>query len=83
MYSLIVQHKGQTVTHKILNDVEVKSVEGFGAQWVINAFKKYIGLDISKYRLDEWRKTDREFLIYIRPEDLEKLRGVKLNDLGI
>ena len=81
MYSLIVKHKKQIVIHKFLTDEEASNVEGFGTQWVLNAFKEYIGLDINSYRLDEWDKFDKGFILYIRTEDLETLRENKLNEI--
>jgi hypothetical protein len=58
-------------------------LNGFGVQWVVNAFKEYIGLDILSYRLNEYDNTDEAFILYIRTEDLEELRDSKLNNLGI
>jgi hypothetical protein len=83
MWSLIVKHKNQIVIQKDLTAEELSNVNGFGAQWILDAFQKYIGLDIGSYRLDEWDKFDKGFILYIRTEDLEKLRDNKLNTLGI
>ena len=83
MWSLIVKHKEQIVIHKILTAEELSNVKGFGAQWILNAFQKYIGLDINSYRLDEYDNTSKVFILYIRTEDLERLRENKLNTLGI
>lgn len=83
MYSLIVKHKEQIVIQKDLTDEEASAIPGIGAQWILNAFQKYIGLDIGSYRLDEFDNTGKDFIIYIRTEDLERLRDNKLNTLGI
>ena len=83
MYSLIVRHKEQNIIHRILTSDELSALDGFGVQWVVNAFKEYIGLDISSYRLDEFVSSDESFTVYIRTEDLEELRDSKLNNLGI
>ena len=88
MYSLIVKHNGQIIIHRTLTSDELATVYGSGTiQLVINAFIKYIGLDISSYRLNEFENPltnkNRSFTIYIRNEDLEKLRDNKLNELGI
>jgi hypothetical protein len=57
------------------------SVKTTGAQWVVNAFKKYINIDISNYRLDEYVSGSGFFALHIRPEDLAKLREDKLSKL--
>ena len=88
MYSLIVKHNGQIIIHRTLTSDELATVYGSGTiQLVINAFIKYIGLDISSYGLNEFENPltnkNRSFTIYIRNEDLEKLRDNKLKELGI
>lgn len=83
MYSLIVRHKDQNIIHRTLTSDELSALNGFGVQWVVNAFKEYIGLDILSYRLNEYDNTDEAFILYIRTEDLEELRDSKLNNLGI
>ena len=44
MYSLIVRHKDQDIIHRTLTHDELSALDGFGVQWVVNAFKEYIGL---------------------------------------
>jgi hypothetical protein len=83
MYSLIVKHKNQIVIQKDLTDEESSAITGIGAQWILNAIQYHIGLDIKSYKLDEWNNTSKGFTLYIRTEDLERLRDNKLNILGI
>jgi hypothetical protein len=89
MYSLIVKHNGQIIIHRTLTSDELATVyvSGNTIQLVINAFIKYIGLDISSYGLNEFENPltnkNRSFTIYIRNEDLEKLRDNKLKELGL
>jgi hypothetical protein len=83
MYSLVVKHKEQIVIQKDLTDEEASAIPGFGAEWILNAFQYHIGLDINSYGLDEWNNTGKDFIIYIRTEDLERLRDNKLEQLGI
>ena len=84
MYNLIVKHNGQIIVHRVLTPDELSTLQGSGTiQLVINAFIKYIGLDISSYGLNEFEQNDDSFTIYIRNEDLEKLRDNKLNKLGL
>jgi hypothetical protein len=83
MWSLIVKHKNQIVIQKDLTDEESSAIPGIGAQWILNAIQYHIGLDIGSYRLDEYDYTSKGFILYIRTEDLERLRDNKLNILGI
>ena len=93
MYNLIIKHNGQIIIHRTLTSDELSTVAKEIAaennikvsviQLVINAFIKYIGLDISSYGLNEFEQNDDSFTIYIRNEDLEKLRDNKLNELGL
>ena len=83
MYSLIVKHKNQIVIQKDLTDEESSAITGIGAQWILNAIQYHIGLDIKSYKLDECNNNVKGFTLYIRTEDLERLRDNKLNILGI
>lgn len=88
MYNLIVKHNGQIIVHRVLTPDELSTLQGSGTiQLVINAFIKYLGLDIRSYGLNEFENPltnkSRSFTIYIRNEDLEKLRDNKLNKLGL
>jgi hypothetical protein len=81
MYKLIVKNKEVTIIDKTLSKDECDSIKTTGAQWVCDAFTKYIGLDISDYTIKEYINNENTFLIYIREEDLIKLREDKLNIL--
>jgi hypothetical protein len=81
MYKLIVKNKEVTIINKTLSKDECESIKTTGAQWVCDAFTKYIGLDISDYTIKEYINNENTFLIYIREEDLIKLREDKLNYL--
>jgi len=81
MYKLIVKNKEVTIIDKTLSKNECDSIKTTGAQWVCDAFTKYIGLDISDYTIKEYINNENTFLIYIREEDLIKLREDKLNIL--
>ena len=81
MYKLIVKNKEVTIIDKTLSKDECESIKTTGAQWVCDAFTKYIGLDISDYTIKEYINNENTFLIYIREEDLIKLREDKLNCL--
>ena len=81
MYSLIVKNKEVTIIDKTLSKDESESIKSYGAQWVCDAFMKYVGLDISDYTIKEYINNDNTFLIYIREEDLIRLREDKLNSL--
>lgn len=81
MYKLIVKNKEVTIIDKTLSKDECESIKTTGAQWVCDAFTKYVGLDISDYTIKEYINNENTFLIYIREEDLIKLREDKLNIL--
>ena len=81
MYKLIVKNKEVTIIDKTLSKDECESIKTTGAQWVCDVFTKYVGLDISDYTIKEYINNENTFLIYIREEDLIKLREDKLSDL--
>jgi hypothetical protein len=81
MYKLIVKNKEVNIINKTLSKDECESIKTTGAQWVCDAFTKYVGLDISDYTIKEYINNENTFLIYIREEDLIKLREDKLSDL--
>jgi hypothetical protein len=81
MYKLIVNSKGVIIIDKTLSKDECESIKHNSAQWIVNAFKKYINIDISNYRLDEYVSGSGFFALHIRPEDLAKLREDKLSKL--
>lgn len=81
MYTLRVNNAGVTIINRVLTKEECESITSFGAQWVCEAFIKYIGLDIGDYTIKEYINNENTFLVYIREEDLIKLREDKLNKL--
>jgi hypothetical protein len=78
-----VSYKEINIIEKILTKDECDSIDGiFGkVVWIVNAYKKYIGLDISSYRISEYEDLPYNFTIFIRTEDLVKLRHKKLEDI--
>jgi hypothetical protein len=81
MYNLIVKNKEVVIIDKTLSKSECESIKTTGAQWVTDAFIKYVGLDIGDYTIIEYDNGDNYFIIHIRQEDLIKLREDKLNIL--
>ena len=81
MYQLIIRHKNLEISNRKLSLLECRSIEGDSALWIINAFDKYIGLDINNYTISEYERSDGKFIINIRTEDLAKLRNNKLNSI--
>lgn len=81
MFTLKVQSNGVLIINKTLTKQECESVDGFGAQWICNAFIDFIGLDISDYTIIEYVNNKNEFIVNIRQEDLVKLRSSKLDKL--
>jgi hypothetical protein len=76
-----VSHNGIIIIEKILTQDECNSLDGIGVVWIVNAYKKYIGLDISSYRLSDIKDSPYHFTISIRTEDLVKLRDNKLGEI--
>ena len=76
-----VSYKEINIIEKILTKDEYDSIDGNGVVWIVNAYKKYIGLDISSYRISEYEDLPYNFTIFIRTEDLVKLRDKKLEDI--
>jgi hypothetical protein len=76
-----VSHNDIIIIEKILTQDECNSLDGIGVVWIANAYKKYIGLDISSYRLSEIKDSPYHFTIFIRTEDLVKLRDNKLGEI--
>jgi len=76
-----VSHNGIIIIEKILTQDECNSLDGIGVVWIANAYKKYIGLDISSYRLSDIKDSPYHFTIFIRTEDLVKLRDNKLGEI--
>lgn len=81
MFTLKVNHNDRIIINRFLTREECDSINDFGIGWVCKAFDKYIGLKIDSYRIGEFTTGNNEFLIYIRPKDLRKLRDNKLNEL--
>jgi len=81
MYNLIVKNKEVVIIDKTLSKDECESIKTTGAQWVCDAFMKYVRLDIGDYTIIEYDKGDNYFTIHIREQDLIKLREDKLNYL--
>jgi hypothetical protein len=81
MYRIVVKSNQIVIINRQLSNDECLLIPGTGAQWIVNAFKKYINIDISNYRLDEYISGRGFFALYIRPEDLAKLREDKLSKL--
>ncbi len=81
MFQLIIVHNNIEISNRTLSLLECRSIEGDGALWLINAFDKYMGLDINSYRISEYKVLEDRVIIYIRTEDLIELRDKKLNSI--
>lgn len=82
---LIVKNKGVTVIERKLTIKEMDSLSSFGAQFYCDAFREYLGINILDYRISEYKQNERsdEFTLFIRDNDLIKLRDNKLKKLGL
>jgi hypothetical protein len=81
MFKLIVKNKEVTIIDKTLSQDDCESVKTTGAQWICDVFMKYLGIDIIDYTIKEYCNGKDYFTIYIREEDLIKLREDKLSYL--
>lgn len=83
MYYLSIQcPSGQTIK-RILTNNECKNINGFGLEWIINAYKQVYDLDISDYKLGEYVNGQDFFTLKIRPSDLSIIRSNILTSLGL
>jgi hypothetical protein len=81
MFKIIVKNKEVTIIDKTLSQDDCESVKTTGAQWICDVFMKYLGIDIIDYTIKEYCNGKDYFTIYIREEDLIKLREDKLSYL--
>jgi uncharacterized protein (DUF2344 family) len=81
MYRLVVKNEQIVIIDRLLSKEECEFTKEFGAQWIVEAFRKYINIDISDYMLHEHKSETNCFILHIRKEDLAKLREDKLSKL--
>jgi len=81
MYRLVVKNEQIVIIDRLLSKEECEFTKEFGAQWIVEAFIKYINIDISDYMLHEYESETNCFILHIRKEDLAKLREDKLSKL--
>lgn len=89
-YTINIKHNGSVISSHVVNVNDIsnfKSSTGtkFSNRLDIIAwlYQNKFGLDISTYRLTDYNHDDYSFTIFIRSDDLQKLRDNKLNNLGI
>lgn len=79
---LIVKNEQVVIIDRKLSREECLSIKSVSAQWIVEAFIKYINIDISDYRSHEYENIlSGTFILHIRKEDLSKLREDKLSKL--
>lgn len=49
--------------------------------WIINAFKTYFNIDISKYSINKLKQKPNSITVEINHEDIKQWRDRRLNDL--
>ena len=81
MFRLVVKNEQIVIIDRKLSKEECEFTKEFGAQWVVETFRKYINIDISDYMLHEYESETNCFILHIRKEDLVKLREDKLSKL--
>ena len=81
MYRIVVKSNQIVIINRQLSNDECLLIPGTGAQWVLSVVKKYINIDVSDYRLNEYESRTGFFILHIRSEDISKLREDKLSKL--
>lgn len=91
-FYLYIKDDDRLIATRALNRDEFNTIEGDGAQFIINAYSKFFNLDISDYNvsrlmLDEFEPNEdslsakNSITIRITKEDLVKLRDSKLGEI--
>jgi hypothetical protein len=91
-FYLHIKDDDKLIATRSLSRDEFNTIEGDGAQFIINAYSKFFNLDISDYHLsrlmlDEGETNEdalsakRRLTIKIYKEDLIKLRDSKLGEI--
>ena len=70
MYKLIVNNKGVIIIDKTLSKDECESIKHNSAQWIVNAFKKYINIRPTDYK--------SSLLLFLRPRWTFKLANFRV-----
>ena len=67
---------------KIIQSKDVHRPDNVDAlTWIINAFKTYFNIDISKYSLNKLKQNPNSITVEINHEDIKQWRDRRLNDL--
>ena len=91
-FYLYIKDDNRLIATRSLSRDEFNTIEGDGAQFIINAYSKFFNLDISGYDvsrllLDEFEPNEdslsakNSITIRIHKEDLIKLRDSKLGQI--
>jgi len=83
MYKIRIKHNDVIVSEKALDRAECESIGGTGVQFIFNAYKKHFNFDIGKYRISDYDNGEDFFTLFIKTDDLIKLRDKKLSELGL
>ena len=80
MYRIVVKSNQIVIINRQLSNDEC--LFGYHSKSsLISVVKKYINIDVSDYRLNEYESRTGFFILHIRSEDLSKLREDKLSKL--
>ena len=84
MYKVGIKSNGIIIAIKEISHEQIESKSDPSLlRLMIEFYKEKFGLDVSKYRLNEYENSKESFFIHIRSEDLEKMRDDKIKKLGL
>lgn len=78
---IILQSNTHIIDSKILTPDEVSKIPGNGIQWILSCFKTHFNLDVYHYNIHEFELLENKFILQLKPEDLQKIRNTRINNL--
>ena len=83
MFKIGIKYNNVIITSKEFNEKDLNIPDKSFLSYILNMFKDIYKIDIGEYRLNEYELNLGEFILLIRDEDLQKIRDMKLKDLGL
>jgi hypothetical protein len=84
MFKIGIKYNNVIITSKEFNEKDLYSIPDKSfLSYILKMFNDIYKIDIGKYRLNEYELNLGEFILLIRDEDLQKIRDMKLKDLGL
>jgi hypothetical protein len=83
MFKIGIKYNNVIITSKEFNEKDLNIPDKSFLSYILKMFNDIYKIDIGKYRLNEYELNLGEFILLIRDEDLQKIRDMKLKDLGL